>query len=52
VILSLLRGTPPKLASGRWSADWVYVDDVIDGFVLAARHPGSTARRSTSARAY
>jgi nucleoside-diphosphate-sugar epimerase len=40
VILSLLRGTPPKLASGRWSADWVYVDDVIDGFVLAARYPG------------
>jgi len=40
VILSLLRGTPPKLASGRWSADWVYVDDVIDGFLLAARGAG------------
>jgi nucleoside-diphosphate-sugar epimerase len=40
VILSLLRGVPPKLASGRWSADWVYVDDVIDGFLLAARRTG------------
>jgi nucleoside-diphosphate-sugar epimerase len=40
VILSLLRGVSPKLASGRWSADWIYVDDVIDGFVLAARRAG------------
>lgn len=36
VIRSLLRGTSPKLASGRWRADWIYVDDVIEGFVLAA----------------
>lgn len=40
VILSLLRGASPKLASGRWSADWVYVDDVIDGFLLAATRAG------------
>jgi len=40
VILSLLRGSAPDLASGRWSADWIYVDDVIDGFVLATARPG------------
>jgi nucleoside-diphosphate-sugar epimerase len=40
VISSLLRGTAPKLASGRWMADWIYVDDVIEGFALAARRPG------------
>ncbi len=40
VIASLLNGEAPKLASGRWEADWVYVDDVIDGFVRAACRPG------------
>jgi UDP-glucose 4-epimerase len=39
VIESLSRGRPPQLSSGRWKADWVYVDDVIDGFVLAAARP-------------
>jgi UDP-glucose 4-epimerase len=39
VTLSLLKGKPPKLASGQWMADWVYVDDVIDGFMLAASQP-------------
>ena len=36
VILSLLRGEMPKLSSGRVKADWVYIADVIEGFVLAA----------------
>lgn len=40
VILSLLRDEAPKLASGRWQADWIYVDDVIDGFLRAATLPG------------
>ena len=44
VILSLLRGVSPKLASGRWLADWIYVDDVIDGFLLAARCTGIDGR--------
>jgi nucleoside-diphosphate-sugar epimerase len=35
-ILSLLSGESPRLASGRWPADWVYVDDVIEGFIQAA----------------
>ncbi|MBI3408484.1 MAG: NAD(P)-dependent oxidoreductase [Planctomycetes bacterium] len=39
VIRSLLRGSQPRLSSGNWQADWVYVDDVIDGFVSAASQP-------------
>jgi nucleoside-diphosphate-sugar epimerase len=40
VIRSLLLGRAPALSSGVWSADWVFVDDVIDGIVAAATHPG------------
>ncbi len=40
VILSALRGESPQLASGRWEADWVYVEDVIEGFLTAAHAPG------------
>ena len=39
VALALLNGEPPKLSSGRWTADWVYIDDVIDGFLQAALMP-------------
>jgi UDP-glucose 4-epimerase len=39
VILTVLQGSRPKLGSGEWKADWVYVDDVIDGFIEAARTP-------------
>src|SRR5262249_37442274 len=35
-ISALLRGVPPKLASGRVSFDWVYVADVIEGFISTA----------------
>lgn len=44
VVRSLLRGTPPQLASGRWLADWIYVADVIDGFALAATRPAIEGR--------
>jgi UDP-glucose 4-epimerase len=37
VTLSLLRGKQPELSSGRRLVDWVYVDDVVDAFLLAAR---------------
>jgi UDP-glucose 4-epimerase len=37
VTLSLLRGESPKLASGRWQADWIYIQDVIDGLLAAAQ---------------
>jgi nucleoside-diphosphate-sugar epimerase len=40
VILTALRGESPQLTSGRWEADWVYVDDVIEGFLTAAHAPG------------
>jgi UDP-glucose 4-epimerase len=40
VVLSLLRGETPKLSSGRTKADWIYVADVIDAFLLAATKPG------------
>lgn len=45
VIVSLLSGVPPQLSSGQWRADWIYVDDVIEGFLAAAHRPnieGST----------
>ncbi len=40
VTLSLLEREPPRLSSGRYSSDWVYISDVIDGFVAAATTPG------------
>jgi nucleoside-diphosphate-sugar epimerase len=40
VTLSLLKGKSPKLASGVRQVDWIYVDDVIDGMLAAARVPG------------
>jgi len=39
-IQSLMRGEPPKLTSGKWCADWIYVDDVTDGFIAAAEVSG------------
>lgn len=39
-IRSLMRGAQPKLTSGKWRADWIYVDDVIDGFIAAVVVPG------------
>ncbi len=36
VASSALQGTVPQLSSGRRRGDWVYVDDVIDGILLAA----------------
>ena len=40
VTLSLLRGESPKLGSGQSQADWIYIDDVIDGLLAAAVTPG------------
>ncbi len=40
VACSLLQGQAPELSSGQWQADWVYVGDVIDGFVTAGYRPG------------
>ena len=50
VTLSLLRGERPMLASGKARLDWVYISDVIDGFVAARPRQELKARRSISAR--
>ena len=39
VIISLLRGEAPKLSSGQQRIDWIYIDDVMDGFLKAAVAP-------------
>jgi UDP-glucose 4-epimerase len=39
-ILSLLRGEPPKLSSGKRKADWVFIADVVEGFIAGAKVPG------------
>lgn len=36
-ILSLLRGETPKLSDGQRLVDWIYIDDVIQGLLAAAR---------------
>lgn len=40
VTLSFLREQPAKLSSGQRQVDWIYVDDVIDGFIAIAQTPG------------
>ncbi len=37
VVLSLLRGEAPRLASGHRPVDWVYVEDVVEAFLAAAQ---------------
>jgi nucleoside-diphosphate-sugar epimerase len=38
--LSLLRGQTPKISSGERLVDWIYVSDVVDGFMALAQAPG------------
>ena len=40
VTLALLRGERPKVSTGTVSADWVYIDDVVEGFMAAGTAPG------------
>lgn len=40
VIMSLLGGESPALSGGNLKSDWVYISDVIDGFVAAIAAPG------------
>lgn len=39
VVLSLLKGESPKLSNGKWIADWIYIEDVIEGFLAVAQAP-------------
>ena len=36
VVCQLLRGEQPALGSGKRQADWIYIDDVIEGLLRAA----------------
>ena len=38
--LSLLRGESPRVSSGQWELDWVFVDDVVDAYCAALRAEG------------
>jgi UDP-glucose 4-epimerase len=40
VVRNLLLGKAPKLGSGRRQADWIYIDDVVEGLLRAATTPG------------
>jgi nucleoside-diphosphate-sugar epimerase len=40
VALALLRGERPRVTSGQWRVDWVFVDDVAEGMAAAAVAPG------------
>jgi UDP-glucose 4-epimerase len=45
VTLALLKGQQPRVTSGSRPVDWIYVDDVVEAFLSAARAPhveGST----------
>lgn len=39
-IRSLLQNRAPELSSGQRNVDWIYVDDVVDGFLAAANTYG------------
>ncbi len=39
VILALLRGESPRLSSGLWEVDWIFVEDIIDAFLAVLRTP-------------
>jgi UDP-glucose 4-epimerase len=40
VTLSLLKGETPHLSSGVRAVDWIFVDDVVEGFLAAATASG------------
>jgi UDP-glucose 4-epimerase len=40
VTLSLLQGHAPKIASGSRMVDWIFVDDVVEGFLAIAGAAG------------
>jgi nucleoside-diphosphate-sugar epimerase len=40
VTLSFLRNEAPKLSSGSRQVDWIYIDDVVEGFISSAQAAG------------
>ena len=41
VIESFLRDEPPRVASGAWEVDWVFIDDVVDAYIAALDAPAA-----------
>jgi UDP-glucose 4-epimerase len=41
VILSLVKGERPRLTSGVWPIDWIYIDDVVEAFLAALVAPSA-----------
>jgi UDP-glucose 4-epimerase len=44
VATSLLAGVSPAVTAGGRALDWVFVDDVVEGFLAAASTPGAFGR--------
>lgn len=44
VTQSFLKGAAPRLTSGVYEADWIYVEDVAEGLVAAASVPEANGR--------
>jgi UDP-glucose 4-epimerase len=42
VVNSFLAGESPRLGGGNRLVDWIYVSDVVDAFIAAARAPAAT----------
>ena len=40
VIRVLLNQENPKLSSGKWLTDWIYIDDVVEGIIAASLADG------------
>jgi UDP-glucose 4-epimerase len=40
VISQVINGESPKLSSGSWKTDWIYIDDMIEGIMRCATERG------------
>jgi len=39
VLSQLMNAQRPKLSSGAWKTDWIYIDDVVEGLIQCATAP-------------
>ncbi|MEJ2594657.1 MAG: SDR family NAD(P)-dependent oxidoreductase [bacterium] len=44
VIKGLINQNPPELTSGNREIDWIYVEDVVEGMIMAALSPEATGQ--------
>lgn len=40
VMSKLMNGERPRLSSGTWKTDWIFIDDVVEGLIRCATTPG------------